>query len=132
MINSDEQGPVQGLATDVIVGRYARLAQQIIERRHARRALLPQGLQVDVAWDLLLHLLAYRFDPAQTTLGALAEAHEISPQVAQRWLALLQDEARVECRAEGWSLTGDFLARMIVHFRDHYPDTARPDQRAAG
>jgi hypothetical protein len=124
MISSDEQGPVQGLATDVIVGRYARLAHQIIERRRARRALLPQGMQVDVAWELLLHLLAYRFDPAQTTVEALANAHELSPSVALRWLTLLQADALVECRAEGWALTGDFLDRLIRHFREHYPDTA--------
>ena len=122
MTSSSEQGQVQGLAADVLVGRYARLAQQMIERRRARRALLPKGMQVDIAWDMLLHLLAYRFDPAETTVEALAAAHELSPPVALRWLTLLQADGLVELRTEGWALRGDFLERMIIHFRDHYND----------
>lgn len=122
MTSSKEQPQVQGLAADVVVGRYARLAQQIIERRHARRLLLPQGMQVDVAWDLLLHLLAYCFDPAQTTVEALAAATDLSPRVALRWLSLLQADGLVELRTEGWALSADFMDRIIIHLRDHYTD----------
>ena len=124
MFSTSEQGPAQGLAADVVVGRYARLAQRLIERRRARRHLLPPGLPADMAWDLLLQLLAYRFDPSQTTSAALAAATELSLPVAVRWLTALQADGLVEHGTGGWALSGEFLGRMIGHLRDHYPEPA--------
>jgi len=124
MISNRDQGPEPGLATDGVVGRYARLAQRLLERRRARRALLPPGLPEDHAWALLLHLLAHRFDPDQTTAEALAAASDLSMAALIRWLALLQAKGLVEPCAGGWALSSDFLTKMIAHLRDHYPEPA--------
>lgn len=126
MTSGRERGEVHELPTDLVVGRYTRLAVRIIERRRARRRLLPRGMLVDVAWDILLHLLAHRTDPAQGRLDAVAAATDLSPTVAIRWLSLLQADALVQYRnrPEGgsWELAGPFLARMIAYLRDNYPD----------
>lgn len=122
MSSSGDHGQVHELPTDIVVGRYARLARRIVVRRRARRRLLPQGMLVDVAWDLLLHLLAHRGDPRETTADALAESAELSPTVAVRWLSLLQADGLVHFRDEHWELSGAFLARMIAHLREHYPE----------
>lgn len=122
MNSSPELGQVHELPTDLVLGRYARLARAILARRGARRLLLPGGMLIDVAWDLLLHLLAHRGDPAQTTLEALAAGAGLSPTVAVRWLSLLQADGLVQFRPTGWELSPSFLPRMIAHFREHYPD----------
>ena len=122
MNSSPELGQVHELPTELVLGRYARLARTVLARRRARRVLLPGGMLVDVAWDLLLHLLAHRGDPAQTSLEALAAAAELSPTVAVRWLSLLQADGLVQFRPSGWELTPSFLPRMIGHFREHYPE----------
>lgn len=122
MNSSSEPAQVHELPTELVVGRYARLAQRILVRRHSRRQLLPQGMLVDVAWDLLLQLLAARGEPGANTTDALAAAAGLSPTVAYRWLSLLQADGLVGYRGQGWELSGLFLGRMIAHFREHYPD----------
>ena len=126
MSSNTGHGFVHELPTDLVVGRDARIACQIIVRRRARQALLPQGMLVDVAWDVLLHLLGHRAEPEQTTTEAIAAANGLSPTVALRWLSLLQADGQVQFRPErtpaGWELSVPFLARMIGYLRDHYPE----------
>ena len=122
MSSSSEVGQVHELPTELVVARYAQLARRILVRRQSRRKLLPQGMLVDVAWDLLLELLAGRGEPGANTTAALAAAAGLSPTVADRWLGLLQADGLVCYRGHGWELSAGFLARMIAHFREHYPD----------
>lgn len=124
MTSSRDLDQVQELPTDLVLGRYAGLARQIIARRQARRRLLPQGMLVDVAWDLLLQLLATRGQAGAATTDALAAATELSPTVAVRWLSLLQADGMVQFRDQAWELSPGFLNRILAYLRENYAAAA--------
>lgn len=123
-MSSSGQGKVHELPTDRVIGRYVPVVRKILARRKARRELLPQGMLVDVAWDLLLQIFLFRADPGAATTDSIALLVDQSPTVTARWLSLLQADGLVVCRDRGnppvWGLSPVFLNRLLAYLREHY------------
>ena len=92
MSSSGGKGKVHELPTDRVIGRYVPVVRKILARRKARRELLPQGMLVDVAWDLLLQIFLFRASPGAATTDSIAFLAGQSPTVTARWLALRRGE----------------------------------------
>jgi len=124
MNSSDGRGKVHELPTDRVIGRYVPVVRTILARRKARRELLPQGMLVDVAWDLLLQIFLFRASPGAATTDSIAIMVGQSPTVTARWLSLLQSDGLVTFREHGdppaWELTTPFLNRLLAYLREHY------------
>lgn len=124
MSSSGGQGKVHELPTDRVIGRYVPVVRRILARRKARRELLPQGMLVDVAWDLLLQIFLFRASPGAATTDSIAFLVGQSPTVTARWLSLLQADGLVVFRtgtdSPGWDLSASFLKRLLAYLREHY------------
>ena len=124
MSSSGGKGKVHELPTDRVIGRYVPVVRKILARRKARRELLPQGMLVDVAWDLLLQIFLFRASPGAATTDSIAFLAGQSPTVTARWLALLQADGLVVFRERAdppaWELSPPFLARLLDYLREHY------------
>ncbi|HEY6870530.1 MAG TPA: hypothetical protein VI199_12315, partial [Novosphingobium sp.] len=108
-MSSSGKSKVHDLPTDRVIVRYVPVVRKILARRKARRELLPQGMLVDVAWDLLLQVFLFRASPGAATTDSIAFLVGQSPTVTARWLSLLQADGLVVFRGRAdppaWELS---------------------------
>lgn len=123
-MSSSGKSKVHDLPTDRVIVRYVPVVRKILARRKARRELLPQGMLVDVAWDLLLQVFLFRASPGAATTDSIAFLVGQSPTVTARWLSLLQADGLVVFRGRAdppaWELSAAFLDRLLAYLREHY------------
>ena len=70
--------------------RLAQLAAEFVHFRRWREWILPKGLDVEPAWDLLLILYADK-DSVRYSVSTLANAASASFSTALRWVHALKD-----------------------------------------